>query len=345
MKICSLLPSGTEILFAIGLGDQVTGVTDLCDYPPEARDKRIVCRSKIDVLALSSDQVEEMMHQILASGESPYELDQGWLEQHPPDVVLTQDLCYFCEIDAPTVNQALKSIPVPPDVLVLQPKTLEEIFDSIRQVGQTCGAAEPAANLVAELQSRVEAIRKSLAHVAQRPRVFSLEGINPLVIGGHWIPDLLEIAGGRQSLYPAGCPATRLEWREILDYAPEKLFIDLCSSDLNRHLSEIPWLANQEGWQELPAVKVGRGLLDRPRLFQLSRTARRPGVGDSSPAHSSGAILRAGAARHRAETRPGQGLARRPAGCGQLLPSLLAAISKQPMSFPVFMLRRSATYR
>ncbi len=257
MKICSLLPSGTEILFALGLGDQVTGVTDLCDYPPEVQEKRIVCRSKIDVSVLSSDQVEEMMHQILASGESPYELDQAWLEQHPPDVVLTQDLCYFCEIDAPTVNQALKGIPVPPEVVVLQPKTLEEIFDSIHQVGQTCGAPESATNLVRELQSRVEAIRKRLPPVAPRPRVFSLEGINPLVIGGHWIPDLLEKAGGRQNLYPVGCPATRLKWREILDYAPEKLFIDLCSSDLKRQLSEIPWLASQEGWQELPAVKSG----------------------------------------------------------------------------------------
>ena len=257
MKICSLLPSGTEILFALGLGDQIIGVTDLCDYPPEVQEKRIVCRSKIDVSVLSSDQVEEMMHQILASGASPYELDQAWLEEHAPDVVLTQDLCYFCEIDAPTVNQALKGIPVPPEVVVLQPKTLEEIFDSIRQVGQTCEAPESATHLVANLQSRVEAVRKRLAPVAQRPRVFSLEGINPLVIGGHWIPDLLEIAGGLQSLYSAGCPATRLAWREILDYAPEKLFIDLCSSDLNRHLIEIPWLANQEGWQELPAVKSG----------------------------------------------------------------------------------------
>ena len=257
MKICSLLPSGTEILFALGLGDQVIGVSDLCDYPSEAREKRIVSRSKIDVLALSSDQVEEMMHQILASGESPYELDQGWLEQHPPDVVLTQDLCYFCEIDAPTVNQALQGIPVPPEVVVLQPKSLEEIFDSIHQVGQTCGAPESATNLVIDLESRVEAVRNKLASVAQRPRTFSLEGINPLVIGGHWIPDLLNIAGGRQSLYPAGSPATRLAWREILDYAPEKLFIDLCSSDLNRQLNEIPWLASQEGWQELPAVKTG----------------------------------------------------------------------------------------
>ncbi len=257
MKICSLLPSGTEILFALGLGDQIIGITDLCDYPPEAQEKRIVCRSKIDVSVLSSDQVEEMMHEILASGASSYELDQAWLEQHAPDVVLTQDLCYFCEIDAPTVNQALQGIPVSPEVVVLQPKTLEEIFASIRQVGQTCGATESATQLVAELQSRVEVVRKRLAPVAKLPRVFSLEGINPLVIGGHWIPDLLEIAGGLQSLYPAGCPATRLAWREILDYAPEKLFIDLCSSNLNRHLSEIPWLANQEGWQELPAVKSG----------------------------------------------------------------------------------------
>ena len=257
MKICSLLPSGTEILFALGLGDQIIGLTDLCDYPAEAREKRIVCRSKIDVSALSSEQVEEMMHQILASGDSPYELDQAWLEQHPPDVVLTQDLCYFCEIDAPTVHQALKGIPVPPEVVVLQPKTLEEIFASIHQVGQVCGAPEQAANLVAELESRVEAVQTRLASVVQRPRVFSLEGINPLVIGGHWIPDLLEIAGGRQSLYPAGCPAARLEWREIQDYAPEKLFIDLCSSDLHRQLSEIPWLANQEAWQELPAIESG----------------------------------------------------------------------------------------
>ena len=257
MKICSLLPSGTEILFALGLGDQVIGVTDLCNYPPEVREKRIVCRSKIDVSALSSDQVEEMMHQILASGASPYELDQDWLEQHAPDVVLTQDLCYFCEIDAPTVNRAVSTIPFPPEVLVLKPKTLQEIFDTICQVGETCGAQEPATNLVGELQSRVGAVRERLASVARRPRVFSLEGINPLVIGGHWIPDLLEIAGGRQSLYPTGCPATRLPWREIRDYAPEKLFIDLCSSDLTRQLNEIPWLTNLEGWRELPAVQAG----------------------------------------------------------------------------------------
>ena len=257
MKICSLLPSGTEILFALGLGDQITGVTDLCDYPPEVQQKRIVCRSKIDVSVLTSSQVEEMMHQILASGESPYELDQEWLERHPPDVVLTQDLCYFCEVDAPTVNRAVSRIPVLPEVVILKPKTLQEIFDSIRQVGRACRASKPAESLVEGLESRVKAVRKNLAEVARRPKVFSLEGINPLVVGGHWIPDLLETAGGTESLYAPGCPATRLAWQEVLDYAPEKLFIDLCSSDLTRQLREIDWLGQQEGWDELPAVKAG----------------------------------------------------------------------------------------
>jgi iron complex transport system substrate-binding protein len=257
MKICSLLPSGTEILFALGLGDQVIGVTDLCDYPPEARTRPVVCRSRIDVSILSSDQVEEMMRQILTAGESPYQLDQEWFFQHSPDVVLTQDLCYFCEVNATAVNGAVIGMPAQPRVVVLQPRTLQEIFDSIGQVGEACGAVAEAARLVEGLKARVKSVQEKLADVTRRPRVFSLEGINPIVIGGHWIPDLLELAGGRQELYPPGCPAARLNWDDIRAYAPEKLFIDLCSSDLTRQLREISWLAAQPGWDDLPAVQSG----------------------------------------------------------------------------------------
>ncbi len=257
MKICSLLPSGTEILFALGLGDRISGVTDLCDYPAEAASKRIVCRSKIDPSVMSSQEVEQAMRRILESGESPYDLDQEWLHREPPDVVLTQDLCYFCEVDAATVDRAVRGIPVQPEVLVLNPKTLEEIFQSFGAVGAACGAVERAAELVDEMRQRVAAVEDRVAQAVRRPRVYSLEGVNPLVIGGHWIPDLLLRAGGLQEIYQPGCPASRPEWREILDYAPEKLFIDLCSSDLDRHLREISWLAGQPGWQGLPAVQSG----------------------------------------------------------------------------------------
>jgi iron complex transport system substrate-binding protein len=257
VKICSLLPSGTEVLFALGLDDQIIGVTDLCDYPPEAQTKPIVCRSKIDVSALSSDQVEEAMRQILAAGESPYQLDQEWFLQNSPDVVLTQDLCYFCEVDAATVNNAVTGMPAPPIVVTLQPRTLQEIFDSIGQVGEVCGVTAESARLVESMKARVKSVQGKLAGVAQRPRVFSLEGINPIVIGGHWIPDLLELAGGRQELYPPGCPAARLKWDNVRAYSPEKLFIDLCSSDLSRQFREISWLAAQPGWNDLPAVQSG----------------------------------------------------------------------------------------
>jgi iron complex transport system substrate-binding protein len=257
LKICSLLPSGTEILFALGLGDRVIGVTDLCDFPDQARHKPIVCRSKINVSVLSSRQVEEEMRRILSTGESPYDLDQQWLLEQNPDVVLTQDLCYFCEVDAGAVNRAVGGIPLPPRVVVLNPRTLEEIFQSILRVGEVCGGREEAQQLVKGLRERVNAVHQKLESAGRFPRVFSLEGIDPLVIGGHWIPDLLQLAGGAQNRYPPGCPAARIQWREVLEYAPEKLFIDLCSSDLDRHLKEISWLAKQDGWHQLPAVRSG----------------------------------------------------------------------------------------
>ncbi|MYC29189.1 MAG: ABC transporter substrate-binding protein [Chloroflexi bacterium] len=257
MKICSLLPSGTEILYALGLGDQIVGVTDLCDFPPEVKEKPIVCRSRIDVDSMTSQQVEAMMRQILAAGESPYELDGEWLATNSPDVVLTQDLCYFCEVDAQTVGRTVDLMPMPPEVVVLQPRTLRGILDSILQVGNACNTSFRAEKLVAALEKRRNTIEERLDGLSQRPRVFSLEGINPLVIGGHWIPDLLRRAGGQLDLFEPGSPATRIEWQLVTEYEPEKLFIDLCSSDLRRQRAEVSWLASQAGWKDIPAVRSG----------------------------------------------------------------------------------------
>ena len=256
MKICSLLPSGTEILFALGLGEQIMGVSDLCGYPPEALSKHVVSRSKVDAETLTSEQVEELVQRLLSTGESPYDLDNDWLTKNSPDVVLTQDLCFFCEVDAAHVQQAVEGMANPPQVLVLQPKTVRQIFDSITQIGQACGAPGDAFNLVQCLGDRVQAVTQRLKGIVHQPRVFSLEGINPIGVGGHWIPDMLELAGG-QSMFPPGSPAVRANWEEICDWAPEKLYIDLCSSDLARNRREIPWLASQPGWDDIPAVQSG----------------------------------------------------------------------------------------
>ena len=252
------------------------GVSDLCDYPPEARDKRVVSRSKLDPSVLSSDQVEALMQRMLAGGEDPYELDRDWLLREPPDLVLTQDLCPICEIDAGHVHQAIGGVTAPPRVIVLRPRTLEDIFESVLQVGDACGTPDAAAALAAGLRGRVAAVAGALPVADGRPRVFSLEGVNPIVTGGHWIPDLLRLAGGRQEMAAPGDSAARPAWQDICAWAPEKLFLDLCSSDLARSRREAPWLADQPGWAALPAVRRGEVyLLDHvyfsrpgPRIVQ-----------------------------------------------------------------------------
>ncbi len=167
------------------------------------------------------------------------------------------------------MGRAVDQMPMPPEVVVLNPRTLRGIFDSILQVGEACGAPDKAWALVAQLEERVRAVESALGAVGARPRVFSLEGINPLVVGGHWIPDLLLRAGGTMDAFSPGCPATRLEWDEIVNYAPDKLFVDLCSSGLNRQKAEIPWLAAQNGWQTLPAVQAGEVYLIDHAYFSV----------------------------------------------------------------------------
>lgn len=257
MKICSLLPSGTEILFALGLGDQVAGVSDLCDFPAEVQSKPVVSRSKVDPSVLSSDEVEAAMIDLLTRGENPYDLDQDWLVRESPDVILTQDLCHVCEVDAGQVTGVVAGMEVQPQVVVLQPRTFQDVLESFLQVGRACGVEEIAAQTVGLMRKRVQAVQDKLLTTIKRPRVFSLEGINPLVVGGHWIPDMLELAGGKQDMLASGCSAKRLEWDEIRSYDPDKLFVDLCSSDLARNLREAPWLERQEGWRELTAVRNG----------------------------------------------------------------------------------------
>ena len=258
MKICCLLPSGAEILCALGLADSIIGISDLCDYPSEIlQTKPVVSRSKVDPAVMTSEEVEAALQDIMSRGESPYELDYGWLAEELPDIIFTQDLCHICEIDAGEVNLAVRGMSVQPRVVVLQPRTFGDILDSITEVGEVCEVPERASELVTSLQERVDAVVGKVAAATSRPPVFSLEGVNPLVAGGHWIPDMLRMAGGNITALEPGCNARRLEWREVLEAAPEKLFVDLCSSDVARHLREAPWLAAQEGWRSIPAVAAG----------------------------------------------------------------------------------------
>jgi len=256
VKICSLLPSGTEIVFALGLGEQLMGVSDLCDYPAEAKHKPVVSRSLIDTTVLSSAEVEAKMRALRTAGASLFHIDATVLRQEAPDLVLTQDTCDICDATAADVQRAIDGIQRPPQLLILRPRTVSEILESIMAVGQAAGVPERAGTLVASLEARLRAVTSKAAYARHRPRLVSFEGINPLVAGGHWIPELKILAGGRDDLFSPGCPAQRLEWATIRDYDPEILVITPCSSGLERSLRELHYLVAQDGWWELQAVRA-----------------------------------------------------------------------------------------
>ena len=267
MKICSLLPSGTEIAFALGLGDQVAGVSDLCDHPTEARTKHVACRSLIDTSVLTSREVEQKIREYTDAGESTYEIDTEWLDSTRPDLILTQDLCYVCDVDAGQVFKAVDGFNDQPRVLVLSPRTVPEIYDNIREVGEAAGVPDRAEALVSKMCGRVEAVTSKVGRSEHRPRVFSLEGVDPLVAGGHWIPEMRLLAGGRDDMFAPGCPAMRLEWQRVSSYDPDVLLLTLCSSDLSRSLGEVHWLARQQGWWDMEAVRTGQVyLIDHVRF-------------------------------------------------------------------------------
>jgi iron complex transport system substrate-binding protein len=242
-------------VFALGLGDQLVGVSDLCDYPPEAQLKPVVSRSRIDTSVLSSAEVEARMRAILAAGESPFHIETALLQQLQPDLVLTQDTCAICDATAADVQRALDGVQPAPEVLVLSPRTVPEILASITAVGKAAGALDQARALVAVLEARIHAVATRAAQARYRPRLLSIEGITPLVAGGHWIPELKLLAGGRDELFSPGCAAQRLAWTTIRDDDPEVLVITPCSSGLERSLRELHVLAEQDGWWDLQAVR------------------------------------------------------------------------------------------
>ena len=202
MRIVSLLPSTTEILFAIGVGDEVVGVTFECNFPPEARSRPIVSSSSLPA-GLSPRQIDTEVRARLAAGEDLYRLDEGALRDLAPDLVVTQDLCAVCAVDVDTVDAALEHLGCHGNVLTVDPATLAEVLESIVVIGAATGRAERATRVVADLRSRLAAV-ESAVRGRHRPKVAVVEWTDPLFSAGHWVPDMVDAAGGISVLGVSG---------------------------------------------------------------------------------------------------------------------------------------------
>lgn len=257
MKICSLLPSATEMVFALGIGDSLVGVTHECDYPPEALRIPRVTRSNIPP-GMASDEIDVLVSSTLETSGSLYELDLAQLEGLHPDLILTQKLCDVCAVSFDRVEDAAKHLKSRPTVLNLEPHSLEDILSNIRTVGKATGREASAEALVGTLQRRIDATRGKTAKLADRPRVFCMEWVNPPYCGGHWMKELVEIAGGRDDLSNLHRPSYRIKWSRVLDFSPEIIVLTCCGFDLKRVEREAETLAKFEGLSNLPAAKAGR---------------------------------------------------------------------------------------
>ncbi|HXG53149.1 MAG TPA: cobalamin-binding protein [candidate division Zixibacteria bacterium] len=256
MRICSLLPGATEIAFALGLGDEIVGVTHECDYPPQARQKTVVVKPALDAAA-SSGAIDRAVRERVRSGGPLYILDRTRLRRVRPDLILTQSLCDVCALDYNDVVAASQSLEPRPRVVGLAPRLLADVFDDIRRVGSAADRSAEADALVRRLARRVAEV-EARTRSARRPRVACLEWLDPLFSAGHWVPEMVELAGGRNGLAEKGEPSRRVGWRSVVEFQPEVLILMPCGFDVERTLAEARPLSRKPGWKELPAVAEGR---------------------------------------------------------------------------------------
>ena len=252
VRICSLLPSATEIVFALGQGASLVGVTHECDYPPEAAGLPHVTRTNIPA-GLSSRQIDASVTSTLVTAGSLYELDLPLLDRLQPDLILTQRLCEVCAVSSDRVEQSVESLASRPRVLNLEPHSLDDILSNIRTVAEAIGC--DAERLLASLRRRIDAVVQKSRGVSSRPRVFCMEWADPPYCGGHWMAELVEMAGGRDELAKTHRPSQRIEWSRVAEYAPEVIVLTCCGFPLERNRQEAQALAP---YPELPAVRSGR---------------------------------------------------------------------------------------
>ena len=261
MRICSFLPSATEILFALGVGEQVVGVTFECDAPAEAAGKAVVVRSAMQS-GLTPRQIDDVVSATAAQGASLYFVDWAMLESVSPELIVAQDLCHVCAIDTPTLARDLGQLAVPPAVLSLSPHSLQDVLGDIETVGRAVGRHEAAQVLTGALRARIARVEKRVKERARggggtRPRVLCLEWLDPLYQGGHWIPEMVELAGGEAVLARAGEKSVRIAWEQVIAADPEVIVLMPCGFHLGETVEQFRAMTLPAEWGRLAAVRSG----------------------------------------------------------------------------------------
>jgi iron complex transport system substrate-binding protein len=259
MRIVSLLPAATEILYAVGAGDSVVGVTHECDFPAEAAAKPALIRPRVDAAAHPAE-VDRQVRELVGRRENIYALDADLLLRLEPDLIVTQDLCRVCALSPDDLAATLARFPAgrQPKVVSFTPRNLAEIWAGIRQIGEAADR-EPEGRALAEwLALEVGTVQQAVAETAFRPRVLCLEWFDPPYVAGHWVPEMVRLAGGVDILGQAGMPSFSVQWQDATSAKPDIVMLMSCGYNLERNMNA--WRSTElpPRWREVPAVKNGR---------------------------------------------------------------------------------------
>jgi iron complex transport system substrate-binding protein len=278
IRIVSLLPAATEIAAVLGLMEQVVGVSHECDFPEEATARPRITHCPVHNAELASAEVDQWVRRALRDKGTIYTIDEPLLHELRPDVILTQKLCDVCAVGYGTVARLAETLPGPPKVVNLEPTSLSDIFDDIRRVAEACGVAEHAHGVIAAFSERVEAVRRRADRISHRPHCFLMEWVDPPFCSGHWGPELVDIAGGRDSLGRRNRPSAQVDWRQVIDACPEIIVLALCGYHINRARRDYELLKAFPDFESLRAVRSGE-------IYVVNASAyfARPGprIGDS----------------------------------------------------------------
>lgn len=261
MRIVSLISSATEILYLLGLGEQVVGISHECDYPRQVADKRRLTRSLVDACA-TSQAIDQQVRELTAAESALYTIDVPALEALRPDLIVTQAQCDVCAVRYADVLAAVAQSPIlaGTQIVALNPLSLDDVFADIERLAAATGVEAAGQHVLMQLRQRVRSIRETTRALAaaQRPRVACLEWIEPPMLAANWMPPLVELAGGQCHLTQAGHHSTYIDRQTIVAFDPQVLVIMPCGFDLPRAIAEAQILPGWDGWQELSAVRDNR---------------------------------------------------------------------------------------
>jgi iron complex transport system substrate-binding protein len=254
-RIVSLLPAATEMVYALGIADQIVGVSHECDFPSAAKAKPAVVRPALALDKMSLREIDVAVAECIRSGGSLYQVDDNLLCELKPDLILTQNLCQVCATSGNDLASALRLLEPTPEILWMTPHSLQEIFENIRQLGQATDRSSAAETCIHERSERLERILARTKNVSRRPRVFCMEWADPVYCAGHWVREMVELAGGTDELARKGTDSVRIPWADVVKWSPEIIIFSPCGFNLEKALEQIFHLESQPGWAELPAVR------------------------------------------------------------------------------------------